>query len=144
VREGWHGSRTFARGRGTAADAVRVDDGSHHSGRVSSLSVALDFDHGAEPQRACVLALRRLRRDLERGSTHGPAVRGPTVALSTGELARELEELIAALDRRVPRVEQAGEVAIAREAAALRARAVERLAELAGSSRPPALEREDD
>jgi hypothetical protein len=49
----------------------------------------------------------------------------------TRELARELEELIAALDRRVPRVEQAGEAAIARDAAALRAKAVARLAELA-------------
>jgi hypothetical protein len=44
---------------------------------------------------------------------------------------RELEELIAALDRRVPQVWQAGEAAIARDAAALRAKAVERLAELA-------------
>ena len=63
------------------------------------------------------------------------------MALSTGELARELEELIAALDRRVPRVEQAGEVAIAREAAALRARAVDRLAELAGGGVAPAVGR---
>jgi hypothetical protein len=63
------------------------------------------------------------------------------MALNTGELARELEELIAALDRRVPRVEQAGEVAIAREAAALRARAVDRLAELTGSSVAPAVRR---
>jgi len=47
------------------------------------------------------------------------------------DLARELEELIAALDRRVPQVEQAGEADIARDAAALRAKAVERLAELA-------------
>lgn len=46
------------------------------------------------------------------------------------ELARELEELIAALDRRVPRVEQAGEADIARDAAALRAKAVDRLAKL--------------
>ena len=46
------------------------------------------------------------------------------------EIARELEELIAALDRRVPRVEEAGEAAIARDAAALRAKAVDRLAEL--------------
>lgn len=46
------------------------------------------------------------------------------------ELTRELEELIAALDRRVPRVEQAGEAAIARDAAALRAKAFDRLAEL--------------
>jgi hypothetical protein len=55
------------------------------------------------------------------------------------ELARELEDLIAALDRRVPRVERAGEAAIARDAAALRAKAVERLAELTGKrpSRAP-------
>jgi hypothetical protein len=45
-------------------------------------------------------------------------------------LARELEDLIAALDRRVPRVEQAGEISIARDAAALRERAVKRLSEL--------------
>jgi hypothetical protein len=53
------------------------------------------------------------------------------MAVNATELIRELEELIAALDRRVPRVERAGEAAIAREAAALRAKAVERLAELA-------------
>ena len=53
------------------------------------------------------------------------------MAVNTAELIRELEELIAALDRRVPRVEQAGEADIARDAAALRAKAVERLAELA-------------
>jgi hypothetical protein len=47
------------------------------------------------------------------------------------QLAIELEELVAALDRRVPRVEQAGESSIARDAAALRARAMARLAELA-------------
>ena len=46
------------------------------------------------------------------------------------DVARELEELIAALDRRVPQVEQAGEADIARDAAALRAKAIERLAEL--------------
>lgn len=52
------------------------------------------------------------------------------MAMNTGTLARDLEDLIAALDRRMPRVERAGEVTIARDAAALRARAVERLAEL--------------
>jgi hypothetical protein len=52
------------------------------------------------------------------------------VAVVNPELARELEELIAALDRRVPRVEQAGERSIARDAAALRAKAVKRLSEL--------------
>ncbi len=43
---------------------------------------------------------------------------------------RELLELIAAIDRRVPHVQRAGEAAIARDAAALRARALKRLAEL--------------
>jgi hypothetical protein len=52
-------------------------------------------------------------------------------AVNAGELIRELEELIAALDRRVPSVEQAGEAAIARDAAARRAKAFSRLAELA-------------
>lgn len=58
------------------------------------------------------------------------------MALRMRELTHELEELIAAIDRRVPCVERAGEAAIARDAAALRARAVGRLAELAGRQRP--------
>jgi hypothetical protein len=50
--------------------------------------------------------------------------------ISRDALIRELEELIIALDRRVARVEQAGEAAIARDAAALRAKAVARLQQL--------------
>lgn len=54
---------------------------------------------------------------------------------NTGEVdlaskLRHLHELIAALDRRVPRVERAGEVAIARDAAALRKKALQRIARL--------------
>ena len=52
------------------------------------------------------------------------------MAVITNDLESVLEELIAALDRRVPRVEQAGEAGIARDAAALRAKAVKRLADL--------------
>jgi len=52
------------------------------------------------------------------------------VAMSQTELVRELRELIDALDRRLPRVEQAGEASIARDAAALREKAVARLGEL--------------
>jgi hypothetical protein len=52
------------------------------------------------------------------------------VAVAPDEVARELHELIDALDRRVPRVEQAGEAGIARDAAALREKAVQRLREL--------------
>ena len=50
------------------------------------------------------------------------------------ELVRELQELIEALDRRVPRVEQAGEASIARDAAALRRKAMKRLAELTAAT----------
>ena len=51
--------------------------------------------------------------------------------LTTPDIAvRELLELIAALDRRVPQVQRAGEASIAREAAALKTRALKRIAEL--------------
>jgi hypothetical protein len=77
-------------------------------------------------------------------STRGRRKPRAIVAVNAAELASALEELIAALDRRVPRVEQAGEPGIAREAAALRSKAVERLAELANNpavlvERPPAI-----
>lgn len=52
------------------------------------------------------------------------------MAVAPDEVTRELHELIDALDRRVPRVEQAGEAAIAQDAAALREKAVQRLREL--------------
>jgi hypothetical protein len=52
------------------------------------------------------------------------------MALMQTQLIRDLLELIAALDRRVPHVERAGEVSIARDAAALKARAWQRIAEL--------------
>jgi hypothetical protein len=43
---------------------------------------------------------------------------------------RALRELIDAIDRRLPHMESAGETAIASEAAALKDRALDRLAEL--------------
>ena len=45
-------------------------------------------------------------------------------------LIRRLEELIASLDSRVPHLEREGEIQIAREAAALRDKAMRRLAQL--------------
>jgi hypothetical protein len=53
------------------------------------------------------------------------------MAVSSNDLGSMLEELIAALDQRVPRAERDGEADIARDAAELRAKAVKRLAELA-------------
>ena len=49
------------------------------------------------------------------------------------EQIRHLRELIAALERRVPRIERAGEATIARDADALKAKALKRLAELESS-----------
>jgi hypothetical protein len=45
-------------------------------------------------------------------------------------VVRELLELIAALDRRVPQMQRAGEASIARDAAALKSRALQRIEEL--------------
>jgi hypothetical protein len=57
----------------------------------------------------------------------------PNVPQSDADRARQirhLRELIAALDRRVPHVERSGEAAIARDAAALRDKALKRIAAL--------------
>jgi hypothetical protein len=51
---------------------------------------------------------------------------------------RELQELIAALDRRIPQQARLGETAIANDAALLKARALARIAELKAA--PPAAE----
>jgi len=74
--------------------------------------------------------MRELRRDLECLATRFETKGKPPMEISTSELARELEELIAALDRRLPNLELARETPIAQDAARLRARAVQRLAEL--------------
>jgi hypothetical protein len=57
------------------------------------------------------------------------------MAVTRTRLVRELTELIAALDRRVPHVERAGEASIARDAAALKVRALKRIEELERDSR---------
>lgn len=89
------------------------------------------------------MALQYLRRNLERVAARREPERRSPMAVKVDDLKRELEELIAALDRRVPRVQQAGEAEIARDAAALRARAVTRLAELADEPLVPSAERAD-
>ena len=45
-------------------------------------------------------------------------------------MLRHLRQLIAAIDRRVPHIERAGEIAITQDAAALREKALARIAEL--------------
>lgn len=66
-----------------------------------------------------------------------------TADTARARIVRELHELIAALDRRVPQVERVGEVSIARAAAALKGEALKRIEELehetvSGSGSAPA------
>jgi len=70
--------------------------------------------------------------------TNLPGCRRVVSATNVSTSIRELLELIAALDRRVPHVQRAGEASIARDAAALKARALKRLKELGGE--PPSAE----
>jgi hypothetical protein len=74
-----------------------------------------------------LLAVHQVRRRLECVAYSRRSARNIPMAITS---ATVLRELIAALDRRVPQVQRAGEIAIAREAAALRARAAKRLEEL--------------
>lgn len=55
---------------------------------------------------------------------------------NSAQIVRELFELIAALDRRVPHVERVGEISIARAAAALRIEASKRIEELERETAP--------
>ena len=51
---------------------------------------------------------------------------------SNATVLRHLRELVAALEHRAPHIERAGEAQIARDAAALKAQALRRIAELEG------------
>jgi hypothetical protein len=53
---------------------------------------------------------------------------------SQSELVRRLRDLVVALDQRVPHVERTGEAAIARDAQALRTKALRRIAEIEAAS----------
>jgi hypothetical protein len=59
-------------------------------------------------------------------------------AIDCAQTVRELYELIAALDRRVPHVERVGEMSIARAASALKCEALKRIAELEREAPPGA------
>ena len=73
--------------------------------------------------------MHEMRRSVEHVAVQGQSLRRIPVEM-TGRAVRDLRELIAALDRRVPQVQRSGEAAIARDAAGLRARALKRIEEL--------------
>ena len=71
-----------------------------------------------------------MRRRLERVTDADESVCHRSMAMTSADLVRELRELIAALERRVPQVQRAGETSIVRDAAALKAGALKRIEEL--------------
>lgn len=99
----------------------------------------LPFGHVRQEERGCrhLLAVSRLRAGVGPGAAKQHR-RAAVAAMSGGarretgreRTTRELHELIAALDRRVPQIERAGEVAIARASAELRVAALRRIEEL--------------
>ena len=97
---------------------------------MSGLPIVVDRHDGEDPRRRQLLAVHELRRGLEQFAASCTAVWRALVTLMQSELIRELQELIAALDRRLPQLSRAGEAAIARDAAALKDEALKRLTEL--------------
>jgi hypothetical protein len=109
-----------------AVDTPRARRACH----VSHMSVVLDRDQSQEPGCRELLALHELRRSVERVANRDQPVWCASVAMTRSGLVRELLELIAAIDRRMPQMHRAGEASIARDAASLKARALRRIDEL--------------
>jgi hypothetical protein len=97
---------------------------------VSDLRFVVDRHDRKDSQRRQLLAMYEVRRRVERVAVTGRSAGRAPMALTRTPAVRGLLDLIAALDRRVPHVERAGEMAIARDAAELKARALKRIAEL--------------
>jgi hypothetical protein len=94
------------------------------------MPIVVDRYDGEEPRCRQLLALHELRRSLERLAAEDAANWRVRMALTCTDVVHELRELIDALDRRAPHVERSGEASIARDAAALKVKALKRIAEL--------------
>jgi hypothetical protein len=103
---------------------------------MSEVQVARHCHDGEEPECRQLLAMHAVRRDLERFAVAGAATQAMGAEMIRTDFIRDLHELIAALDRRIPQVERAGEAAIARDATVLRDKALQLLADLKASASP--------
>jgi hypothetical protein len=97
---------------------------------MSSLSLITHRHDGENSRRRLVLAVHEMRRGVERVAIAKPTPRRAPMEVIRTPTVRELQELSAALDRRTPQESRLGETAIANDAAALKARALKRIAEL--------------
>jgi hypothetical protein len=91
------------------------------------MPIDVDGHNLAEPGYLELLEMYEVRRRVERVAVADAAAQWQSMAVTRTRIIRDLRELIAGLDRRTPQVERAGEAAIARDAAALKARALKRI-----------------
>lgn len=97
---------------------------------MSRVPIDNNRDDGQEPGCRKLLAMHEVRRSLQRVAVADRPVWCTAMALKRSQVVRALEELVVAIDRRVPQVQRVGEAKIACDAAALRAQALKRLAEV--------------
>jgi hypothetical protein len=99
--------RSDARFRRGSADIVRC---ARLAGDMSVLPIVLDRHDGQDSGRRQLLALHKMRRGLECDAFRDRFAPRTSMAVRPPHAVRDLLELTAALARRVPRVERAGEL----------------------------------
>jgi hypothetical protein len=97
---------------------------------MSDVPIIVHCHHGKESRCRELLAVQQLWRGMERCAAGHAAARDAAMAVRRAQVVRELRELIEALERRMPQIERAAEASIARDAAALKTKALNRIAEL--------------
>jgi len=103
---------------------------------VSEMPLARNEFGGQAADAAELLALLEVRRRVQPGAAVGfiaPGLamkRAPTAVATLSETVLQLQDLILALDRRLPQVQRAGESAIANAALRLRMEASKRIGQL--------------
>jgi hypothetical protein len=102
-------------------------------------AAAPGFVTGVETHQRDRMALGRWASGLTRVYAEGALARARPLhpATRVSELLQALQELVEALDRRIPHVERASEAEIAADAKRLRAAAVQRIAELREEASAP-------
>jgi hypothetical protein len=100
---------------------------------VPDLPLDRDGDDYDKSRSRFLLAMHEVRRRVERVAVADGSVRSAPkamTAIARRELVQELREPDCRVDRRIPHVERAVEALIARDAAALKARALKRIKDL--------------
>ena len=94
---------------------------------MSELPINIDGHHLNAPRCFELLEMYDVRRPVERVAVADAEICRESMVVNPTGIIRDLRELIVALDRRTPQIARAGEAAIARDAASLKARALKRI-----------------